>query len=162
MDHSRQEIINRIFEHSEAMKRGMYTHMQAYFHHLPVTRSQLEVLSAIKYLQPVSFKEIARQLYLTPGAVSQSVEALNLEGYVLREADLSDRRIQHLKLSSKGEKLLHDIENRRRALMEEALKDLTFDELALWLKVQTNMSKQFQAVHLKADTANLHEKKETK
>jgi DNA-binding MarR family transcriptional regulator len=146
---AREEIIKRIFEHSEAMKRGMYTHMQAYFRNLPITRSQLEVLAAIKHLQPVSSKEIAHQLYLTPGAVSQSVESLSQDGYVAREADATDRRVQYLKLIKKGEKLLQDIEKQRRAMMEQAMKDLTTEELELWLKVQTKFVEQFQSVYNK-------------
>lgn len=160
MAQAREELSRRIFETSEAMKRGMYTHMQAYFQNLPISRAHLEVLSAIKHLQPINSKEIARQLYLTPGAVSQSVDGLSQSGLILREADLTDRRIQHLKLSKKGEKLLQDIEKRRRSMMENAMKDLSLEELTVWLKVQTKLSEQFQAGQLKAQTAYLKELKE--
>ena len=162
MEQSRQEIIKRIFEHSEAMKRGMYTHMQAFFHKLPLSRSQVETLSAINYLQPVSSKGLAEQLYLTPGAVSQSVDALHQEGYLIRQSDPNDRRVQFLKLSKKGEKLLQDIEKRRRSMMEATMKDLTLEELAVWLKVQVKVSEQFKAAHLKAQADQAKTKKEGK
>jgi DNA-binding MarR family transcriptional regulator len=155
MQQKREDIIKRIFEHSEAMKRGMYTHMMAYFHNLPITRPQLEVLSAIHYLQPVSSKDIASQLYVTPGAVSQSVESLDDQGYILREADTTDRRVQYLRPSKKGAKLLQDIEKQRRSMMENVTQELTLEELTVWLKVQTKMAEQFKARHTK-------EKKETK
>lgn len=160
MEQSREDIVRRIFEHSEAMKRGMYGHMQAYFRNLPVTRSQLEVLAAISRLQPVHSKEIARQLYLTPGAVSQSVEALDQQNYLIREADLSDRRIQYLKLSKKGEKLLQDIEKRRRSMLEQAMQNLSLQELTVWLKVQTQLSAQFQTTHLKSRATHIKENEE--
>jgi DNA-binding MarR family transcriptional regulator len=162
MEQSREELTKRIFEHSEAMKRGMYTHMQAYFHNLPLSRPLLEVLSAIKHLQPVSSKEIAQQLYLTPGAVSQSVESLDQEGYLVREADANDRRIQYLRLSKKGEKLLQDVEKQRRNMMEKAMQGLTLEELTVWLKVQTKLIQQFQAAQLKAQAEHIKPKKESR
>ena len=162
MERTRADIINRIFEHAEAMKRGMYGHMQAYFRNLPVQRAPLEVLSAVKHLQPVSSKEIARQLYLTPGAVSQSVESLNQHGYLVREADQADRRIQYLRLSKKGEKLLTDIGRHRREMMEQVMRDLTFEELTVWLKVQTKMAEQFQAAHQKGQSTDTKTKKEVR
>lgn len=161
MDQAREDIIRRIVEHSEAMKRGMYSHMQAYFRNLPITRSQLEALAAISHLQPVSSKELASQLYLTPGAVSQSVEALDGRSYLVREADPNDRRIQYLRLSKKGERLLQDIEKRRRNMLEQAMQDLSLKELAVWLKVQTKLSAQFQAARLKTHPTITKENKET-
>lgn len=151
MQQNREEIIRRIFEHSEAMKRGMYGHMQAYFHNLPITRSQVEVLSAIAYLQPVSSKKIAQRLYLTPGAVSQSVETLDSQDYLVREADPTDRRVQYLRLSKKGDKLLQDIEKRRRDMMEQVLQNLTLEELMVWLKVQTKLGEQLHTTHVKTN-----------
>lgn len=144
------------------MKRGMYTHMLAYFHGLPISRAQVEVLSAINYLQPVSSKDVAHQLYLTPGAVSQSVENLEQVGYLLREADTNDRRIQYLRLSKKGEKIMHDITMQRQAMMEKAMESLTLAELTIWLKVQTKLSEQFKATQLKAQATQTKIKMETK
>jgi DNA-binding MarR family transcriptional regulator len=162
MSEAREAIITRIFEYSEAMKRGMYTHMQAYFRNLPVSRAQFEVLGAIKHLQPVSSKEIAKQLYLTPGAVSQSVESLDQLDYLVREADPADRRIQYLKLSQKGERLLQDFEKSRRSMMEQAMKDLTLEELTVWLKVQIKVSEQYHAAQAKTQAAHSKTKKEAK
>jgi len=157
MERARNDIIKRIFESSEAMKRGMYAHMQSYFQHLPITRSQLEILSAIKHLQPVSSKQLAQQLFLTPGAVSQLVESLDHDGFLKREADPSDRRIQYLRVSDNGQKLLHDIEQNRRDILEEVLKDLTLEELTVWLKIQTKLTDHKQAAQFKNHKTNTKE-----
>jgi MarR family 2-MHQ and catechol resistance regulon transcriptional repressor len=158
----RDEIVQRIFENSEAMKRGMYTHMLAYFHGLPISRAQVEVLSAISFRQPVSSKDVAHQLYLTPGAVSQSVENLEQLGYLVRKTDRTDRRIQYLQLSKKGESIMHDITMQRQAMMEKSMESLTLTELTLWLKVQTKLSEQFKTTQLKAEVAQTKIKMETK
>jgi DNA-binding MarR family transcriptional regulator len=160
MEQARAELIKRIFENSEAMKRGMYGHMQAYFRDLPIGRAPLEVLTAVQQLQPVSSKEVAGQLYLTPGAVSQSVDALDQQGYLVRESDATDRRVQYLKLSDKGQALLSDIEKNRREIMKQAMEHLSLEELTVWLKVQTKMLEQFQVTHLKQQARTIQQKKE--
>ena len=162
MDTTRTELIQKLFENAEAAKRGMYFYTHGHFRNLPLPRAPLEVLYAIKYMQPVSSKEIASRLALTPGAVSQSLETLDQEGYVTRTADQQDRRIQHLQLSKKGEKLLSELDKRRYKMMEEITQDLTLEELRVWLKVQTKMGARLQAAHAKDQASGIKTKKETK
>ena len=162
MDKARAELIQKLFDNSEAAKRGMYQYTHGYFRNLPIARAPLEVLSAIKYLQPVSSKEIASQLSLTPGAVSQSVDTLDQEGYVVRTIDQGDRRIQHLALSKKGEELLTELDKRRYSMMEEITQDLTLEELRVWLKVQVKMASRLKAAHQKQQAPESNTKKEEK
>ena len=161
MTQRREAIIKRIFETSEAMKRGMYGHMLSYFQHLPVSRSQLEVLSAIKYMQPVSSKELANQLHLSPGAVSQSVDALEQDGYIVRKADAKDRRIQYLTLTPQSTQLLQDIDNQRKELLGRVMQELSLEELEVWLKVQSKTSMHLQNMQPKTPAPNVNTK-ETK
>ena len=152
MNKARADLIKELYENSEAVKRGMYGQSMSHFRDLPLARAPLEVLTAIKYMQPVNSKEIATRLYLTAGAVSQSVEVLDQEGYIVRKADPSDRRIQHLVVSKKGDKLLADMQKRRYAMMEEITQDLTLEELHVWLKVQVKMGARLKAAHKKQGT----------
>ena len=145
MPQSRQDIINSLFDNMSAMKRGMYSHFQTIMKDCPVSRTQLELLFTIKHLQPISFKQLAKQLYLTPGAVSQLADSLLEDGFITREIDSSDRRIQCLRLAKKGEKVLIDIEKRRKKIMEQVMQDLTTDELIAWSHVQEKLIAQFQA-----------------
>src|SRR4051812_621167 len=121
----REQLIRSIFENVGLVKRNIYNHLEVNRHILPLPMSQLELLVTIRHNQPISFKELARQLCLTPGAISQVVEAVEQEGYVTRENDLKDRRIQSLRISKKGTKLLLDVSKRRQAIMREVLEDLT-------------------------------------
>ena len=162
MDKARADLIQKLFENAEAAKRSMYFYTHGHFRNLPLQRAPLEVLSAIKYMQPVSSKEIASRLALTPGAVSQSLETLDQEGYVIRTADPKDRRVQHLRLSKKGEKLLTELDKRRYKMMEDVTQDLTLEELSVWLKVQTKMGARLQAAHSKDQAHDIKTKKENK
>ena len=144
MSTQRELLLQRLFEHMDAVKRGMSSHMQRLSRDCPVSRTQLELLFAIRQSQPVSFKQLAQQLYLTPGAVSQLAEGLEGDGLISRQADESDRRIQCLRVSRKGNRLLDTIERQRERLLEAITTDLTDEELALWLRVQDKMLDYFQ------------------
>ncbi len=145
MPQSREELVSQLFENMDAMKRGMYSYFHALQKDFPVSRTQLELLTTISHLQPVSFKDLAQRLYLTPGAISQLVDGLATQSLILREQDPLDRRIQALRLSKKGNKLLQTLEKRRHTIMERVIQDLTTDELVAWLHVQQKMIAHFRA-----------------
>ncbi len=149
---TREEIIKNLFEQMSVAKRGMYTRMQAITNGLPVSRTQLELLFTIKHLQPVSFKQLAAQLQLTPGAISQLADGLNQHGLIERETNPNDRRSQTLQLSGDGVTLLQTIEKRRRETMERVVKDLTNEELTVWLRIQQKMIVEHQTVLDKKQT----------
>jgi DNA-binding MarR family transcriptional regulator len=155
MNHARQEIMNRILDQSLVMKRSAYMQTLVSSQNDALPRAPLEMLATISHYQPISSKELARQLYLTPGAVSQSVDALSSDGYIRREADRQDRRIQYLSLSKKGEKVLASIERRRRDIMEQAMQDLSLEELTVWLKVQIKLNEQLAAARLKTQAEQM-------
>ena len=144
MSKHRELLVQKLFENMDAVKRGMSSHMQQLNRNCPVSRTQLELLFAIRHSQPVSFKHLAQQLYLTPGAVSQLAEGLEDNGLISRHADESDRRIQCLRVSKKGNRLLENIEKQRNSFLEVIVADLTDEELALWLRVQEKMLDYFK------------------
>jgi MarR family multiple antibiotic resistance transcriptional regulator len=141
----RDKLIQTLFENMDTTKRGMYAQLNALNRTLPIPRSQLELLMAIRHTQPVSFKDLAKQLYLTPGAISQLAEGLEQQNMIERQVAPGDRRIQCLVTTSKGDKLLQDVEKKRRTILEAVLQELTDDELEVWLKIQKKLIKQFQA-----------------
>jgi DNA-binding MarR family transcriptional regulator len=141
----REALIRNLFETMDTTKRGMYAQLQAVNRLLPIPRSQLELLMAIQHMQPVSFKELAKYLYLTPGAISQLAEGLEQQELIGRKIDPKDRRVQCLEVSKKGNKLLQDVARHRRTVMEKALQDLSDDELEMWVGIQQKLIKQFQA-----------------
>jgi len=141
----RAELIRTLFETMDATKRGMYAQMQAINRTLPIPRPQLELLTTIRHTQPISFKALAKQLYLTPGAISQQAEGLEQQELIVRRIDPKDRRIQFLEVTPKGLELLADIEKRRRSILEKVLVELSDDELEIWVRIQQKLIKQFQA-----------------
>lgn len=71
---------------------------------LQISLAQVRVLSCI-FMSPngrVRCKEIAEELGITPGAVSQTVENLVQRGFLRREPDENDRRAVAISLSEEG------------------------------------------------------------
>lgn len=144
MQESRQKIIQQLFENMNAVKRSMHGQLQALDKRMPIPHAQQELLLTIRTLQPVTFKQLAERLYLTPGAVSQLAQGLEEHELIIRKTDPADRRKQLLHISKKGTKLLQDMEKRRRKFMETILTELSDEELQIWLRIQQKMIKQYQ------------------
>ena len=82
-------------------------------------------------------------------------EGLEDQDFIQRQVDMTDRRTQHLHVSSQGTKLLLDMEQKRRKLMEAVLAELSDEELDIWIRVQEKMIRQFKAEH---DSEKTHDK----
>lgn len=142
----RTELIERLFASMDQTKRVMHGQLHAAIGRLaPIPRAQLELLTFIHYSQPVSAKDIAKQLYMTPGAVSQLAEGLAEQHLILRRIDEKDRRIQWLEVSAKGAALLQDVDARRRDIMQTVFQELTDEELEVWITIQQKLIERFQA-----------------
>jgi len=140
----RQQLIQEVLESMNTMKRGMVGHLQAANRSLPIPRPQLELLVAIKQLQPVSFKDLARRLYLSPGAVSQAADGLEGSQLIEREIDPADRRVQCLKVTKKGDKLLEAASKKRQDTMKSIMESLSDEELEVWARVHKKILEHFQ------------------
>jgi DNA-binding MarR family transcriptional regulator len=136
----KEELINQIFDNLSAMKRSMHGRLQSSLASSNITHSQLELMMLIKRLQPTYSKQLALELHLTPGAVSQLIEAAVESKLVLRTEGTSDRRYQSVSLTSLGQKKLNDIEKKRNEMMRGVLEDLNDNELEIILKVQTKLA----------------------
>jgi DNA-binding MarR family transcriptional regulator len=84
---------------------------------------------------------------MTPGAVSQLIDALEEHRLISRQTDADDRRRQVLTVSTPGVRLLKSIERTRRTVMENVIRGLTDEELVLWLKIQKKLINEFQSTH---------------
>lgn len=142
----RTQLIERLFTSMDQTKRVMHAQLHTIINRMvPIPRSQLELLTFIHYSQPVSAKDIAKQLSMTAGAVSQLAESLAEQDLIVRRTDAKDRRVQWLEVSGKGAALLQDVETRRREIMQTVFQELTDEELEVWITVQQKLVERFTA-----------------
>lgn len=92
-------------------------------------QSQLHLLSIIVYMSPpgakgIKVSELSSHLKITPGAVTHTINSLEENGYIYREADPKDRRVVLVKATQSGENFVE--------LKEQEL-FTRFQELSLFL-----------------------------
>jgi len=141
----RDKLITELFENMNAFKRAMHGRVSSFSNESPLSHAQLELLFTLRYIQPVSSKQLAEKLHMTPGGISQLVESIESHGYLERKASEQDKRVQFLYVSDKGEKLLRSHEKSRRQLVESVISDLTDEELAMWVRIQQKMTQHFKS-----------------
>ena len=132
----REELIEAIFATMQQMHRTGTVKFHALMGKQDISPTQMELLLSVKHLQPVSVKDIAAHMRLTPGAVTQLMEGLVTNGYIERRPDLHDRRITNVVLAENGSKKLKELWDRRKAMLRKIMQELDTDELAVMLRVQ--------------------------
>ena len=101
------------------------------FHGVQVSRSQLEALFLIAYRpEPMTPGSLARELKVTPGAVTQLLEGLRQVGLVDQQPHPSDARSQVLTLTPGAGRHVAEFERQMVTGLAEEFSDLDDAELA--------------------------------
>ncbi|HEY1064149.1 MAG TPA: MarR family transcriptional regulator [Candidatus Saccharimonadales bacterium] len=141
----RSEMLQGIHDSWGPLKRAMHAHFLQYFGEQGISPVQFELLKTIGCNQPLSHKELSRKMQLTPGAISQLLEALEEAKLIVRTPSPEDRRIVLVSLSKPGHDQLELFHARRKQILDGAFAQLDDDELATYLQVQQSLLKYLEA-----------------
>ncbi|MCI5076300.1 MarR family winged helix-turn-helix transcriptional regulator [Oricola sp.] len=94
-----------------------------------MTRPEWQVLAHLGEADTLTAREIVRRTGLHKTKVSRAVSALESRRWLERNRDETDRRIEHLALTSKGRKSYDALTDLLKAREEELLKQLGPTEL---------------------------------
>lgn len=110
--------------------------------------SQLRVVGVIYDRHPagVMLKEIADELKLTPGAISQTVDVLVRENIVERTVSPTDRRAILLKPTAAGLKLKEQHSLQVENVMQAISKDVSQADFATFAKVLEHLLEQINVL----------------
>jgi DNA-binding MarR family transcriptional regulator len=86
---------------------------------------QLSALSVIVFAGPIALGDLAAAEQVRPPTISRLARELERAGLVMREGDARDRRVQRLRATPAGERLLAAGRQRRVARLAAAIDDLT-------------------------------------
>ena len=93
----------------------------------------------------VSSRELCEFLDVRPSSLSEMLSRAEADGFITRTVDESDRRIQRIALSEKGQKAVNDMEAARNAEAQKMTSALTEEEkeqfCALCDKLSTHMER---------------------
>lgn len=99
--------------------------------------SDFAVLEALLHKGPLTISAIGAKVLLTSGSMTAAVNRLQAKGLVRRQTDAADRRVQHIALTAKGQKLIEPLFAEHQRTLAHAVRVLTQserDQLAALLK----------------------------
>ena len=96
-------------------------------------------------------KDIADELKLTPGAISQTVDVLVRENIVERTVSPADRRAILLKPTTTGLKLKEQHSQQVENVMQSISKDISPDDFATFANVLERLLEQMNALQITND-----------
>ena len=114
---------------------------------------QLRVVGVIYDRHPsgVMLKEIADELQLTPGAISQTVDVLVRENIVERTVSPTDRRAILLKPTAMGLELKEQHARHVNNVMHSISKDISAEDLETFTRVLEHLLEQMNALQRQND-----------
>jgi DNA-binding MarR family transcriptional regulator len=138
----RDDIMETIIASSESIHRLWRAHFFAMLHKLDdsaVTPSQLMALRSVHQHQPINSRQLGALLHVTPGAVTQLIDGLAAEDYIVRQQDDTDRRSTKLCLSDKAKALIAVVDTERKAMFMEVFGTMSEAELSAMAAIQEKM-----------------------
>lgn len=112
-----------------------------------MTPDQGKLLYLIKN-KKMNQKELAEHLHITEATLSVRIKRLVESGLVEREVDRNDKRVYSIVLSSKGEKIVNDMDSAIRHYQEIICKGITNEDYEVVLsvihKIQKNIKEEIE------------------
>ncbi len=140
----REALIEAIFSTMQQLHRTSQTRLHTLMGQHDISLTQMELLLTVKHQQPINVKDLAAQMRLTPGAVTQLLEGLSLRNYVGREPAEYDRRVTIVSLTPSGAEKLKSLWEQRKATLRQIMETLDTEDLAAMLRVQEKMLRHFE------------------
>ncbi len=131
----RKQLIEEILKSFHAIRCKIKAKSKRSKDQMPVTPSQWFVLDNIESCQNLGVKDISKILGMSSSAVTQLVDGLVKNDYVIRQEDPEDRRMVQLRLSPTGKKQIAEMKEKRIQIMAELFDVLSESELKTYLQL---------------------------
>lgn len=128
--------LERVEKALDEMRYALAGARQRFFNQdgLQLTRTQVEIVFILAKGSKTT-SDLAKSLFLTQSAVTQTVDTLVRQGLVERLPDESDRRITRLHLLEAGHTMAGQLSEMRRRKIEALLAKLTGDEVEAMISI---------------------------
>ena len=109
-----------------------------------ITNNDMHVIEAIGIGTPKNMSAIAKQLHVTTGTLTISMNSLVKKGYVKRERSERDRRVVYIMLTAKGKLAYRHHAEFHRKMTEALVEGLDPQETKLMVRALTNLKNFFE------------------
>ena len=113
---------------------------------LGLTRSQWLVLTRLHRRPGASQSELAEMLEIKKATAGRLIDRLEANGWVVREADAADRRINRVYMTEKAERMNRSIRPIAEGMVAEALSGLSAEERDQLIDLLGRVKRQLQAM----------------
>jgi MarR family 2-MHQ and catechol resistance regulon transcriptional repressor len=104
--------------------RSVEAHAHRHIATLDLCLSDFGVLEALLHKGPLTIKELGAKVLLTSGSMTAALDRLERRGLVEREGTADDRRVRMIRLTSKGDELIHKGFGDHKVAMDYAVEGL--------------------------------------
>ena len=111
-----------------------------------LTGPQLTVVKILEGIGDLSLSELSDKIRAQNSTVTGIIDRMEREGLVQRQRSTEDRRVVHIRLTDKGEKLARDIPVEPMVIFRNALGSLSAEETRELLKILTKLAKRVRAI----------------
>ena len=115
------------------MMRGFVRRESNYLSRGKITLPQLSVLEQLSRRKEIPMHELAGLMAITCPAATGLVDRLITQGLFSRQGDRKDRRIVRINLTPKGRRVLDNIWNQKRRMLQEVFGQLSAADRAQYL-----------------------------
>ena len=109
-----------------------------------ITNNDMHVIEAIGMGTPKNMSAIAKQLRVTTGTLTISMNSLVKKGYVKRERSEQDRRVVYIMLTAKGKLAYKHHEKFHRQMTEALVQGMDPEDTKLLVRALTNLKNFFE------------------
>ena len=109
-----------------------------------LTNNDMHVINAIGVGTTKNMSSIAKELSVTVGTLTISMNSLVKKGYVLRERGKEDRRVVYISLTERGRAAYVHHARFHKAMIDSISDELTSEEMELLIKTLTKLDKWFR------------------
>jgi DNA-binding MarR family transcriptional regulator len=106
-----------------------------------LTGPQLTVIKLLETFDNLSLSSLSERIRAQNSTVTGIIDRMEREGLVRRERSTSDRRVVHIRLSDKGQKLARQIQVEPMEIFRGALSSLTQADLRDLLRIMNKLQK---------------------
>lgn len=128
------ETIIYLYTESRRLTKGMAREVG-------LTGPQLTVIKLLESFENLSLSSLSERIRAQNSTVTGIIDRMEREGLVRRERSTTDRRVVHIRLSDKGQKLARQIQVEPMEIFRGALLHLSAQDLKDLLRIMNKLQK---------------------
>lgn len=140
-----KQLDSMILREIGTLSRSIHSICDIKFKEFKLQKGQFIYLTRICENPGINFVDLTMLLKIDKTSTTKAIQKLEIEGYITRKQDMSDKRVIRLYPTQKGLESFDNIIDEENKNIEICLKNLSDDEINIVTELITKMSKNIEA-----------------